>query len=342
MISIVLRERPRKKKTVIYFDIHCDGRRWYERLDICLTGNKEADKQIRNEAERLRAERLIQLSSGFDVTIRNKNFLEYYIKVKDERPEYERRAGVYKHLVRYCEMNKIKQLSFRDINEGFWNSFKNYLIKEAGHKPYTIYTVLSIVKAVLNRAVKEKLLLNNPLQYVREKRPKSTREFLTFDELQILKNTPCVNDEVKRAFLFACGTGLRLSDIENLKKENVKDEIKITMKKTKEVLILPYSPDILEYVPGFKNMRLEDKLFHLPARSIMSTVMKAWVQNSKIDKHITFHCARHTYATLHLTYGTHIEVLRDLLGHQDVRETQIYAKILDEKKKEAVKNLPKI
>jgi integrase len=341
MINIRIRLRERKKKTVIYFDIHYDGKRWYERQDISLTGNKKADAIVMQEAERLRAERLIQLSSGYDVTMRNKNFLQYYEDVKNKNPEYERRAAVYKNLVKFCEAKNIKQLNFKDINDNFWFKFREYLVS-IKHEPHTIYTELSILKAVLNKAVRENLLLINPLRNVREKRPKTTRKFLTYEELQKLKNTPCVDENVKRAFLFACGTGLRLIDIENLKKENVQDEINITIIKTNTPLSLPYSPDLLKYIPDFDNKLPGEKLFKLPARSTMSTILKAWIERAEINKRITFHSSRHTYATLHLTYGTRIEVLRDLLGHKDVRETQIYAKILDEKKKEAVKNLPEI
>jgi integrase len=342
MITIVIRKIERKKKTVLYLDVHCEGRRWYERLDIFLTGNKKADAETMNEAERLRAERHIQLSSGFDVTVKNKNFLDYYKKVKDERPEYERRAGVYKHLVNYSQAKKL-HLTFRNINESFWNGFKAYLVEVADHKPYTIHTVLSILKAVLNRAVREKLLLSNPLQHVKEKRPKTTRTYLTLEEVKKLKAAPCGNDEIKRAFLFSCNTGLRISDIENLKKKDLaRGEINITIKKTKDSLTIPYDINILRYIPGFNEKTDDDYLFHLPARSIISPVFKAWIKTAEINKNITFHSARHTFATLHLTYGTAVEVLRDLLGHRDVRETQIYAKIISEKKKEALKNLPEI
>jgi integrase len=342
MVNIRIRTRERKKKTVIYFDIHYDGKRWYERQDIYLTGDKKGDSLIMQEAERLRAERLIQLSSGYDVTMRNIDFLKYYEAVKNETPEYERRAGVYKNLVKYCQINNIKRLNFKDITPNFWAKFKEFLIVKEEHSPHTIYTEYSVLKAVLNKAIRENLVLVNPLRGVKERKPKTTRKFLTYEELQKLKNTPCIDENVKRAFLFACGTGLRLIDIEHLKKENVEDEINIIMVKTGAPLNLPYSADLLQYIPGFNEKQPGEKLFKLPARSTMGTILKAWVERAEIGKKITFHSSRHTYATLHLTYGTRIEVLRDLLGHKDVRETQIYAKILDEKKKEAVNNLPPI
>ena len=74
----------------------------------------------------------------------------------------------------------------------------------------------------------------------------------------------------------------------------------------------------------------------------MNVELSKWVMKAKITKDITFHCARHTNATLLLTNGTDLYTVSKLLGHKDIKTTQIYAKIIDEKKRQAVNSIPQI
>lgn len=341
MLSVTLHWKERKNSKTGYLIIRGYGKPVWEPLGLKLIGAK-TDKLIIESAERIRAKRLIEITEkGYEVppTLSNRDFIAYYKKVIAERPDYERKASVYKHLVNFTN----GQLTFKDINESFWNNFKQYLTEQRKHKQSTIHLILRIFKSVLNRAVNEQIIYRNPLQKVKEKNPKVVREFLTIEELQKLKDTPCGNNEVKRAFFFSCFTGLRVSDVRGLKKKNIEGgKIAITMEKTDDGLVIPYDYKILKYLPNIDRLGDDDYLFSLPAQSSVSNFIRSWVAAAEINKKITYHSSRHTYATLHLTYGTSIEVLKELLGHKDVRETQIYAKIIDKKKAEAVKNLPEL
>jgi integrase len=346
MISITIQWMKRKSGKTGYLIIRTENQKSiWEPLGLKLTGNVKADKKIMDSAELIKASRIIEIRErGYEIpqVLNNRDFLSYYKKVIDERPEYERRSSVHKHLVAFAELHNEK-ITFKDLNENFWNRFKKYLVEERDHSQYTIHTVLSILKAILNRAVREEVISKNPLQHVTEKRPKSTRTYLTLEELQSLNNIPCASEEVKKAFLFSCYTGLRKSDVENLKKENIiGNNIVLTMKKTKDSITLPFDEKALKYLPALEPLKNDDLLFHLPASSTVNGIIHGWAAAAKIPKRVSFHTSRHTYATLHLTYGTSIEVLKELLGHKDVRETQIYAKIIDRKKVEAVMNLPEL
>ena len=91
-----------------------------------------------------------------------------------------------------------------------------------------------------------------------------------------------------------------------------------------------------------KDGRTYGKIFLLSANNNTQSHIKKWVENAGINKHITWHCARHTFATLNLTYGTDIYTVSKLLGHRDIRTTQVYAKLIDKKKVEAINKLPVI
>ena len=345
MISI--RKKQRKNGTItLYLDINFNGIRKWEPLNLILTGNKSIDKDTMLQAERIRAKRLIDISSGrFNIEqifSGNKDFVIFYKKIIDENPGYERRVSVYKHLCRYCELNFIEKLYFKDITEHFWEEFRKYLVNEAGHAQGTIYLTLRHIKSALNRAVREKIISSNPLQFIKEKNPKGTRTYLTFDELKLLKDTPCNNEEVKNAFFFSCYTGLRLGDVEHLKKcDFINNELIIKMRKTGDNISNPVDSKIDSFI-NLNGKSDNDLVFNLPARSIINTTIHAWSKAAGIIKNVSYHTSRHTFATMILTYGGSLEAAKELLGHKDIKETQIYAKLVDEKKREAITNLPKL
>ena len=344
MISI--REKKRKNGTSLYLDINFKGVRKWVPLNLILTGKKSIDNETMLQAEKIRAKYLLDLSSErFDieqVLSGNKDFIVYYKKIIDENPEYERRVSVYKHLCKYCELNFIEKLYFKDINESFWEKFRKYLITEAELAQSTIHLTLRHIKSALNRAVREKIILSNPLQFIKEKKPVGTRTYLTFDELKLLKDTPCNNEAVKNAFFFSCYTGLRLGDVEKLRKKDfINNELIIKMKKTGDNISNPVDGKIDSFV-NLDGKSDEDLVFNLPARSIINTTIHSWTKAAGIKKNVSYHTSRHTFATMILTYGGSLEAVKELLGHKDIRETQIYAKLIDEKKREAIKNLPEL
>jgi site-specific recombinase XerD len=81
-------------------------------------------------------------------------------------------------------------------------------------------------------------------------------------------------------------------------------------------------------------------VFKMPSRATMRYVLKAWLISAALNKRITFHSARHTFATMLLTFGVDIYTVSKLLGHKDIKTTQVYAKLIDLKKDEAIDKLP--
>lgn len=196
-------------------------------------------------------------------------------------------------------------------------------------------------------------LIINPARRVKAEDKKvlkgdgTQREFLTAEELGRMEATLMRNEETKRAFLFACYTGLRISDICSLTYGDIKQEqaatgqriyiVRKTMVKTRRVVSVPLSKKALSYLPAdFSQKSKDTKVFNLPTVGAVNDSLKTWAKDAKVDKVVTFHTSRHTFATLALTLGVDVFTTSKLLGHQNVRTTQIYAEVIDAKKEQAI------
>ena len=167
------------------------------------------------------------------------------------------------------------------------------------------------------------------------------REFLTLEEVRMLANTPCDVPDLKNASLFSCLTGLRISDILALTWSNIVKAqdggwcIRIRTEKTDTEATLPLTDEAYmlcgEHSEGLVFKNLKRYYTHEP--------LKEWVKAAGITKHITFHCFRHTFATLQVNEGTDIYTVSHLLTHANVGTTQIYADIVDKSKREAVERI---
>ena len=169
-----------------------------------------------------------------------------------------------------------------------------------------------------------------------------TREFLTLDEIKMLIKTPCRNDLLKRAFIFCCLSGLRFSDVKQITwGDIVKDTagdtlLRFKMQKVSRDNNIYLSDEALKWLPDRKKASDTDRIFPLTKNDSINNQLDRWCKNAGITKHITFHCSRHTAATLNLTLGVPIETVSKLLGHTKIVTTQIYAKIVDDQQKKAV------
>jgi integrase len=267
------------------------------------------------------------------------NFIDYFKNQVERRPREPAWQNTLKHIRDFTQ----GKVSFREIDEKFCNTFKEYL--QGIVSPNTAHTYFSRFKSALNQAVRDKIISLNPARHVQIKKEDVRIEFLTFEELSILKETPCRNNEIRNAFMFSCFTGLRLADVEALTSEQVRDGyIHFRQKKTRDVERLKLSQSAMKILneQGLSSLFGDDRIFRLPSRTHMKKILKKWINESRIGKRITFHCARHTFATLCLTHDIDLYTVSKLLGHRDIKSTQIYAKLIDKKKDEAIDRLPEL
>ena len=372
-MKITLRKRKLKKgKSKLYLDIYkgyekkngkTNAIREYEYLDLYLYQKandftkKQHNKEMLQLAESIKAQRELDIQSGqygFNSKVKSKaNFIEYFNKLTEKRFESKGNYGNWKSTEKHLTKYTSGKVRFREINEQFCEDFKNYLIENALKNngehlsTSTIASYFNKFRASLKQAVKERIISFNPSTDI--KLPKiieKDRQYLTLEELQRLDKAECRYPILKRAFLFSCLTGLRFGDVESLTWKQIKvfdNEIKIHhhQEKTKSLEYLDINHQAIEHLGERQN---DDDLVFIGLRysDYVNVALLQWVLRAGITKHITFHCGRHTYATLLLTYDVDLFTVSKLLGHKNIKTTQIYGKIIDKKKREAVDKLPQI
>ena len=365
-MKVHLKERLSKKtgKISLYLEIYKgyikeEGKikhiRDYEYLDYFLyeKPKNQVEKQHNAEhlkfAEAVRAQRFLEIQNGTygfnNVHLLNANFIEYFKKLAEERKESSGNYGNWdsalKQLVKYAG----KIVPFKNVTIEFCEGFKEFLLtnKTKTGKPLAKNSVISYLnklKAALNQAFDDKIINENPAKRIKNIKPdESNREYLTKEEVKALMKTDCRYEVLKRAFLFSCFTGMRWSDINQLTWRYVRKSedgyrVHFSQKKTKGVEYLDIPDIALEYI-GEKGEPDERVFVGLKYSAYMNTALARWVLEAGITKLITFHCARHTYATILLEKDVNIRVIQDMLGHKELRTTLIYAKIIDKKRREA-------
>jgi len=277
------------------------------------------------------------------------NFIEYFDKVTAKRHANSSTSILinWQRAVEFLKQFAGNTLMFSQINNRMAEEFKIFLLSAplGGNKTGTLSqntasTYFSIFKAALKQAFVDGYLtvdLSAKIKGIQDQ--ESRREYLTIDELNTLAATPCERDVLKRAALFSALTGLRHCDIQKLQWQEIsidgnQAKLNFTQQKTKGIEYTPISEQALQLCgePGNpEQFVFED----LPDPSWISRPLKQWVGAAGIKKKITFHCFRHTFATLQLSNGTDIYTVSKMLGHTNVKTTQIYAKVVDEKKNKA-------
>lgn len=278
------------------------------------------------------------------------DFIEYFGKQAAKRHKNDSKSiGV--NWDRAHDLLKIftkdKPLPFAQIDMHLIESFRDFLLKapRGGNKSGTISqntasTYFTLFKAALHQAFIDSYFDVDIAAKVKGiSGVESRREYLTIEELNKLAATPCEYPMLKKAAFFSALTGLRHSDIRKMTWKELSVEgdhyrINFTQRKTGGVEYMPISEQA--YLICGEPAEPDRLVFEgLQDPSWINRPMKKWIEAAGIKKHITFHCFRHSYATNQLTEGTDLYTVSKMLGHTNIRTTQIYAKVVDSKKEEA-------
>lgn len=273
-------------------------------------------------------------------------FVTYFKKLANKRKASNHDNWV--SALNYLDDFTNGKLKFADLSEKFLEDFKEYLLTTKSKKSdkttlaqNSAVSYFNKVKAALKQAYKDGILQSDLNAKVKPiKAAETRREYLTIEELNKLVKTPCNNDLLKRAALFSALTGLRFSDIQKMvwsELEYIEGQgyfLNFSQKKTNGIEYYPIS----EQAVSLLNEKSEPiaKVFEgLKYSAYHNKHLFQWIGAAGITKDITFHCFRHTFATLQLFNGTDIYTVSKMLGHKDLKTTQIYAKIVDDTKRKA-------
>lgn len=344
----------------VYLAINVNGRRTYDYLKLYLVPEtdqaaKMQNRQTMEAVYAIKAQRILQITNGaagIKKDLRNKMRLVDWLKIYQDRQVNKGKRGA-KRWVRTMIFviegyDGGKDATLADIDYQWLTDFMIYLMndyvtyKKTKLTNGTVDNYLRCLKAAFNVAVEEGIMPTNPMLALDRSHLKGTtyeREFLSVDEVKKLIDTPCRRPDIKGAFLFSCFCGLRISDVRSLQWKHVvttgdKMYLKITQFKTRRPLTIPLSRQAIKWMPERADAEEDDYIF--PPLSKNMTVLDDWAKEAGIKKHVTFHVSRHTFATMELTMGADIYTTSKLLGHTSVATTQIYAKVVNSKKEEAV------
>lgn len=341
----------------LYLDVYRNGKRTYEYLKMYLIPETDRNARRQNEitmaaANAIKSKRIIELTSGEAGIVNHvdKVYLLDWMKTYKEYQEKRDKKGIGQivAVTRILKDYAGERFTLDRIDLDFCQGYIDYMLTtyRPQGKPIaasTRNTYYQIFNGALNAAVRAKRLLRNPFNEMEKsekpKMPESVRSYMTIEEVRSLIATPMDNERVKSAYLFSCFCGLRISDVKKLKWKDVfldhgQYRLAVAMQKTKEPIYLPLSNEALKWMPERGDKAGDDSVFDLP--STVNTLIKPWAKAAGISKQFTFHTARHTFATMMLTLGADLYTVSKLLGHTSVRMTQVYAKIVNKKKDDAV------
>lgn len=305
-------------------------------------------KKIRFEQEQKKLEN----DNGY--RLKNKddiNFLDYYQSYidsytkKDKRNielSFKRFKDFLSDTPEYKKFSQriTPQQIDRDMILAFVEYLNNRSVGEGAH------TIFARFKKVVAYACEHDIFLKNPCYKITVKfdRNELKKDVLTEDEMIQLITThyPRENKNIRRAFIFCLYTGIRWCDVKELTFANVdytRKLLNFNQNKTGKQNPIPLDEGRLTLIgeprePGNRN----ELIFPLPSYEMCLKALKRWVKRAGINKHISWHCARHSFAMIQLENGTDIRTISGLLGHSGLQCTVQYTKALDRQKQKAISN----
>ena len=348
------------------------GRREYEFLRLYLIPEKSKADKLRNRetlalANSIKAQRIVDIQKGahgFRSDFREQTlFFDYYQALTEKRKKKESKgnfsnwASCLRHLRKY---EPRRNFTFADITPQWVQGFKDYLENDAeafgcdcrkrkDRRPLSQNSRQSYfnkLRACLRQAYEDGIIRQNPMRGILGfSTQEGKRQYLSLDEVKAMAATECDYPEVKRAFLFSCLTGLRRSDIEKLTWGEVtqmggRTRLVFRQKKTGGQEYLDITPQAADLIGERGNAKQNDKVFgYILHPSATNDNLRIWALRAGIDRHISFHCGRHTFAVLMLTLGTDIYTVSKLLTHSNLATTQVYADVVDELKRDAAERI---
>lgn len=348
-MSIKLRKRKNSDGTTsLRLDIYHNGERRIETLKHLQLSkpasplDREHNKDKLRQAEQIAIARASELQANDYNLVSDagkktivvdwmQNYIDQY-KKKDIR----NMQGVLNKFKTFLAIENKARLTFGNLTPLLIEDFMDYLDSVSEGEGARSY--FSRFKKMIKQAYRKSLLRINPLDKV-EKRLKGKarrKDILTLDELKVLAATPTESEQVKKAFLFCCVTGLRWVDVKSLKWDNIdlnNRQMSLRQNKTGEYISMPLNDTAIRLLK--EAQRSNVFVFRLPSANGANKTLKAWVKRAKIDKAVTWHNARHSFGTNLIYNDVDVLTASRLLGHTSMKHTQRYVTASQEMKEAA-------
>ena len=322
--------------------------------------DKQSNKETLQLAEQIRQKRENYLNkpeiyTGYEkeqLKIKEQgeqNFVAYFKNLADKRKatNHDNWVSAYNYLETFTKGN----LKFADLNEKFCNEFKEYLLTTKSNKSNKVnlaqnsaVSYFNKLKATLKQAYKDNLLpsdLNSKIECIESQ--ETISQTLTIEELNTLAKAECKNPQLKKYVLFSALTGMPFKEMQNLNwgQVEISETFGIRIKMIRQKTGKPYLINISEQAFSLLGNRKEptEKVFEGINNRDRYYFFPLWLAEAGIKKEMTFHDLRHTYGCLQIDAGTDIYTLQGNMGHSTPRQSMMYGKISDQRKREAVNRI---
>lgn len=350
-MAVTLHKRTLKSGNIqFYLSIYIDGKQTFETL---FTTKPSELKEKKTLAEVIRAEKELEvLSRGTKYIPKHKkklalvDYFDYYVSTYDKK-DIRMIKGAIENFKKF---QPDSSFLISDLTENHFLKFIDFLNNKCGYKGETALSYYRRFKKIMLQASRDNYLSDEVYKNVRFKRKedysdtKLTKQVLTEDEITILQNTYCGNAEIKKAFSFACYTGLGLAECKVLKWSNIlNDRLVINRQKTGTEINLALSQNALNLLG--ERQEGESLVFDLKyngkfiSEVSINKTLNHWLKRAEIDKKLSFYCGRHTFATRLLIKGANLKTVSDALAHKTTANTIKYLNYVNSLKDEATSNL---
>jgi len=342
-MSVKLRKRKNTDGSItLYLDIIDNGRRKYEFLKKKIPAGKapENKREAREamlwaeEKKVIRERELMEGAYNFDTAAKGhvivtewmQKFVDGY-QLKDKR----NMGGALNKFRDFLALEKMTGLKFSQLTEDIVIDFMAYLKRNQSGEGVSSYFYR--FKKMVKIATRKKFLKTNPAAEITiGKTGAKVKDILTMQEIKILAETDISNQQVKRAFLFCCMTGLRWADVKTLLWKHIRLSSKELKKEQTKVegegktLRLNLNSTALKILEEQGQGKPDEPVFTLPSANGANKTLRAWVKRAKIQKDITWHCARHSAGTNLIFNGADVTTVSSILGHTSLKHTQRYVR----------------
>lgn len=362
--NVILREKALSSGNIsLYLDIYRDGTRSYEFLKLYVNAKartpieREANREVLELAEKIRTQKESDLNhqTHGQVSPSNKkiNLLDFFEAYYNKYTKKDIRM-IRGAIDRFKDFLKLDYPIYQNnikpdqLTKDIVKEFVEYL--ESKSKGEGARGYFQRFKKIISNAEEKGVISKNPCKGIICKVDDSalTKDVLSMDEIKQLISTKYdgQNPETRRAFIFCLYAGLRFCDVIELKYKDVDysnrtlkfEQAKTKGKSSTSWVTLPLNDGLLSLI-GDKPPK-DELIFKLPSHTMCLKALSRWVARAGIDKHITWHCARHSFAVNILNNGANIKTVASLLGHSGLKHTEKYTRAVDDLKEKAINSLP--